>query len=75
MGFWGYVHFISSTIGAIHAQKLSDMNPDKLINIDRFLGSQGCNGWAFLFGWLVFIASVWLAYRWLKNKKISDLKT
>lgn len=54
MAFFGYVHFTSSLIGALHRRKLSDLNPYHLINIDRFLGGAGKNGFAFAFGWLFF---------------------
>lgn len=58
MAFFGYIHFFSSAIGAIHSRKLSDLNPAYLINIDRFLGSFYQNDLVFTMGWLIFFGLV-----------------
>jgi len=66
MAFFGYVHFLSSLISAVHRRRLSDMNPYHLINIDRFLGNAWSKPLAFIIGWLIFLALLITIYRLLK---------
>ena len=64
MGFWGFIHLTIAIVKAIYRHDLHLVNAIRLTNLDFIFGRHIDSPVVFVFGWLAYAASIYIAY-WL----------
>ena len=69
MGFWGFTHLAIAIVKAIYRHDLHLVNAIRLTNLDFIFGRHIDSAAVFVFGWLVYVVSIYLAYALLRRSR------